>query len=211
MSDTRPRADLSRTMTIRRLFARTRLATRWILAALVLGMGPAHAQFDNDNPMRMTPLPPPQVRPRPAAPPPFPPSGVLPQPGRPPGAIPGAPSGSSAAPRPGAPAPVAVPEGPPPAYERDLMRLAEVLGALSVLRDVCAQDGEAIRTRMQVLLDAEAPPGPRRERLAGAYNKAARGYGLTHVRCSETSRAAMERFLTEAATLTRTIANRFGG
>ncbi len=210
MNGVRIPTGMARTIAVRWPSARTRLATGWLLAALAFGMGPAHAQFDNDNPMRMTPLPQPQVRPRPAAPP-FPPSGVLPQPGRPPGAPPATPSGPSAAPRPGVPASVPLPDGPPPAYERDLTRLSEVLGALSVLRDVCAQDGEAIRTRMQALLDAEAPPGPRRERLAGAYNKAARGYGLTHVRCSETSRAAMERFLTEAAALTRAIANRFGG
>lgn len=105
-----------------------------------------------------------------------------------------------------------VPEGPPPVYERDLLRLAEVLGALSVLRDICGNgEGNEVRAGMQALLDAEAQTQPRRERLAGAYNRYARAYALTHRACTSSSKLAMERFLTDGTTLARTISSRFGG
>src|ERR1044072_2622632 len=61
-----------------------------------------------------------------------------------------------------------------PAYEADLQRLSEILGALHYLRDLCgAREGMAWRNEMQALVDAEAPSGERRERLIGSFN---RGY-----------------------------------
>lgn len=112
---------------------------------------------------------------------------------------------------PAKPEPV-VPEGPPPVYERDLLRLAEVLGALSVLRDICGNgEGSEVRAGMQALLDAEAQTQPRRERLAGAYNRYARAYALTHRACTDSSKLAMQRFLTDGTTLARAISSRFGG
>lgn len=109
------------------------------------------------------------------------------------------------------PAPPA-PEAPAPSYEADLLRLGEVMGALSVLRDVCGHtDGPEWAQRMAELLDAEAPSGSRRERLAGRFNAAVAAYRLSHRTCTDGSRAAMDRFLAEGARLARSIAGRFGG
>lgn len=105
-----------------------------------------------------------------------------------------------------------VPESPPPSYETDLLRLGEVMGALSVLRDVCGHyDGPEWAQRMEALLDAEAPSGSRRERLAGRFNAAVEAYRTSHRTCTAGSRVAMERFLDEGARLARSIAGRFGG
>src|SRR6185312_14544188 len=63
-----------------------------------------------------------------------------------------------------------------PAYEGDLQRLSEILGALHYLRDICgAREGQAWRNEMQALVDSEAPSGERRERLIASFNRGYRG------------------------------------
>ncbi len=114
--------------------------------------------------------------------------------------------------RPAEKPPAPPPELPAPSYEADLLRLGEVMGALSVLRDVCGHDdGPEWTQRMRELLDSEAPSGMRRERLAGRFNAAVEAYRTSHRNCTAGSRAAMERFLQEGAKLARSIAGRFGG
>ena len=61
-----------------------------------------------------------------------------------------------AAPSGGAPTPPAPTVEPPPPYEPQLLRLAEMMGALAYLRDLCgADDGAEFRTKMKSLLDAD--------------------------------------------------------
>lgn len=97
----------------------------------------------------------------------------------------------------------------PPAYEADLMRLAEVMGSLAFLRDLCeAQDAEEWPERMQALLEAEGPE--RAERLAGAYNRGYAAFSLTYRRCTPAARIAIGRFLEEGDALARMIATRYG-
>lgn len=101
---------------------------------------------------------------------------------------------------------------PPPAYEPQLLRLAEIMGALAFLRDLCPpRDGEAWRGRMAALLEAEAASGQRRERLAGAFNRGFRGFELTSRDCTPAAEAAIARYIEEGARLTREISSRYGG
>jgi uncharacterized protein (TIGR02301 family) len=114
-----------------------------------------------------------------------------------------------AAPRQPEPAPA---EAPPPPYEGQLLRLAEIMGALSWLSDLCgAHDGDAWRARMSALLDAEASTPARRERLAGAYNKGFRGYEAVYRTCTPNARVVIARYLDEGGRIARDVANRFGG
>lgn len=108
--------------------------------------------------------------------------------------------------------------GPPslelaaPPYEAQLVRLAELLGTLAYLRDLCGTgDGAAVRTRMAALLDAEAATGPRRERIAGFFNRGFREYELLHRTCTPVSREAMRRAGEEAGHLAHDVGHRFGG
>lgn len=108
---------------------------------------------------------------------------------------------------------------PPPAvsapaapYETQTLRLSEILGALSFLRDLCAAgDGDDWRNKMTALLDAEAPSGPRRDRYVSAFNRGFRGYELTYRTCTPNARAAIARYLDEATRITGDIAYRYGG
>ncbi|KAB0266271.1 TIGR02301 family protein [Microvirga brassicacearum] len=107
----------------------------------------------------------------------------------------------------------APPVEPPPApYEKDLLRLAEIMGSLALLRPICsAPDGPEWNRRMQVLLEAEGTTPGRRERLAGAYNKGYQAYALTYRVCTPSAQEASSRYVKEGELLARTIAGRYGG
>ena len=113
-------------------------------------------------------------------------------------------------PRPAAPA-ASGPDGMPP-YEPQLERLAERLGTLALMRDLCG-DGDAaeFRTRMAALLDAEARTPAARDRLAGAFNRGVRGYAASYRTCTPSARLVIARSLAEADRLTRDLASRYGG
>ncbi len=103
------------------------------------------------------------------------------------------------------------PDAAPP-YETQLLRLSEIMGALSYLRGLCGDgDSAEYRARMSALLDAEANALERREKLAGAYNRGYRGYETTYRSCTPNAQTAIARFLDEGEKIAREISYRFGG
>ena len=118
-----------------------------------------------------------------------------------------------AAPKPPAPVEQAAPAAePPPPYEPQLLRLAEIIGALAYLRDLCgAHDADAYRAKMASLLEIEAKSQTRKESLAGAYNRGFRGYELSYRVCTPAAREIIARFLDETARISTDLANRYGG
>jgi uncharacterized protein (TIGR02301 family) len=125
-----------------------------------------------------------------------------------------APKAAAAPSAPGSTAPVvaAPPPAPPPPYEPQLLRLAEMMGALAYLRDLCGQgDSADFRDKMRALLDAESADAQRRDRLAGAYNKGFQDYAISYRACGPSANAVIERYLAETARLTSDLANRYGG
>ncbi len=112
-------------------------------------------------------------------------------------------------PQPAKPAPAPLPDVRP--YDGDLMRLAEILGALGYLRGLCGdKDAYAWRQRMQALLDAEGSTQTRKDRLAGAYNSGIKGYELSYHACTANARLVIDRFLAEASRIAKAVENRFG-
>jgi uncharacterized protein (TIGR02301 family) len=103
-------------------------------------------------------------------------------------------------------------EPPPAPYEKELLRLAEIMGSLALLRPLCtAPDAQEWSRRMQILLEAEGSTPGRRERLAGAYNKGYQAYSLTYRVCTPSAQEASMRFLAEGEQLSRNITGRYGG
>jgi uncharacterized protein (TIGR02301 family) len=97
-----------------------------------------------------------------------------------------------------------------PAYEADLQRLSEILGALHYLRDLCgAREGMAWRNEMQALVDAEAPSGERRERLIASFNRGYRGFQQTYRSCTPAADYAIRRYLEEGSKIARDITARY--
>ncbi len=102
-------------------------------------------------------------------------------------------------------------EPPPPPYDAQLMRLGEVLGGLSFLRDLCGDgDGDDWRGKMAQLRDATAPSGARRQKLTAAFNHGFRGYELTYRSCTPNARQIISRYLEEAEKLSRDVVSRYG-
>ena len=114
---------------------------------------------------------------------------------------------------PAPPAPSPATPAPPPdtrPYDPQLIRLSEILGALTYLRGLCgAGDADQWRGRMQVLLDAEGKPDSRKDRLAGAFNHGMEGYSLSYRTCTPNARFVIERFLKEGGSLAREVENRY--
>jgi len=103
------------------------------------------------------------------------------------------------------------PDVPPP-YEAQLLRLAELIGALAYLRDLCGDDdGAAFRGEFADLVAAEGTTDARKDSLAGAFNRGFRDYELTYRACTPTAREIVARFLDEASRIARDVANRYSG
>jgi uncharacterized protein (TIGR02301 family) len=154
-----------------------------ILLALCLAAGPARAQFWGAP-----------MAPAPAA---KPPAAV-----KPPG-LPSAPPQTAGRP---APAPL---DQPTP-YDRDLQRLAEILGALHFLRGICSSnEGLKWRNEAQTLIDAEAPTGDRHDQMVASFNRGYRGFQESYRSCTPAANLVIRRYLEEGAKIAREITARY--
>jgi uncharacterized protein (TIGR02301 family) len=111
------------------------------------------------------------------------------------------------------PAPAQPPVQPPAQpYDPQLLRLSEILGALSYLTSICEpSQKDPFRVQMQALIDAEANTSPRREEYAGAFNRGYRGLAATYARCTDNARALVGRFREEGVAITRQVRSMYGG
>jgi uncharacterized protein (TIGR02301 family) len=101
--------------------------------------------------------------------------------------------------------------GPPPPYEDQLLRLSEILGALSYLRPLCDnEDGSVWRDQMHELLVSEDPDAPRRERLVNRFNRGYESFKSVYIACTPAAKLATERYLGEGVKLTADITARYG-
>lgn len=102
--------------------------------------------------------------------------------------------------------------GRPPPYEDRLVRLAEILGSVQYLRNLCKQEAEmSWRTNMQALLDSETEGEPnRRQHLTAGYNRGFRAFASVYATCTLSARIAEERYRHEGATLVAEIVARYG-
>ncbi len=121
----------------------------------------------------------------------------------PPGEAPAA-EGSSA----DQPAPAAEP--PAPIYDEKLLRLSEILGALSFLRDLCGEpDGGAWRDEMNALLAAEKPAPQRRTRLIARFNHGFETFNAVYRTCTPSAELSISRYLSEGAALASDVRGRY--
>jgi len=98
----------------------------------------------------------------------------------------------------------ALPDSKP--YDDRLLRLSEILGAVHYLRELCgADEGQQWRDRMSELLQAEGTSALRKARLTRSFNKGYQSYSRTYNTCSPSAQNAINRFLTEGATIADTL------
>jgi uncharacterized protein (TIGR02301 family) len=155
-----------------------------VFVCLVLAAGAAHAQgfFWQQQPQ-------PQYRPQPQ------PRPVQPQPQQ------------QAQPQTAAQPP---PQNTPAPYDRDLQRLAEILGSLHFLRGICgSNEGQKWRNEAQTLIDTEAPTGERHDQMIASFNRGYRAFQQSYRTCTPAADFAIRRYLAEGAKIAREITARY--
>jgi uncharacterized protein (TIGR02301 family) len=99
---------------------------------------------------------------------------------------------------------------PPPddrPYDNKMLRLAEILGAIHYLRELCgAEEGQLWRNQMQEILKNEGTTAVRRAKLVNSFNDGYRGYRRTYRTCTTSATLATTRFSTEGATIASSLA-----
>jgi uncharacterized protein (TIGR02301 family) len=95
-------------------------------------------------------------------------------------------------------------------FEPGLMRLAEVLGSLHFLRNLCGEKGTQWRGEMEKLLQAENPSAERRARFIASFNRGYRSFDGAYTACTPSATEAISRYMKEGEALSRDIASRFG-
>lgn len=99
----------------------------------------------------------------------------------------------------------------PPAYDAQMMRLSEILGALHYLRELCgAKEEQQWREQMSNLIEKEEPTQERRAQMIARFNRGFRGYQETYRECTPAAIEANDRFLFEGAKLAGEIPGRYG-
>lgn len=107
-------------------------------------------------------------------------------------------------------APVGPTEPPPPIYDHQLLRLAEILGSLSFLRGLCgAADAETWRDEMRALLAAEHPGPARQGRLVGRFNHGFETFNSVYRSCTPSAQRAIGRYLAEGRKLAGDVRSRY--
>jgi uncharacterized protein (TIGR02301 family) len=95
-------------------------------------------------------------------------------------------------------------------YDNDLGRLAEILGSLHYLRNVCGTtEGQKWRGQMQALIDAESLEGERKRKIVASFNRGYRVFQQTYRTCTPAADIAIRRYLDEGAKISRDITSRY--
>jgi uncharacterized protein (TIGR02301 family) len=95
-------------------------------------------------------------------------------------------------------------------YEAGLMRIAEVMGSLHFLRNLCGDKGDQWRRTMERLLAAENPDTERRARFIASFNRGYRSFESTYTTCTASATEAIARYTVEGENLARDLASRYG-
>ena len=99
---------------------------------------------------------------------------------------------------------------PPPddrPYDAKLLRLAEILGAVHYLRELCgAQEGQMWRDQMKEIVRNEGSTAVRRAKLVNSFNDGYRGYRRTYRTCTSSATLAITRFSAEGAQIAAALA-----
>ncbi|MBI4724299.1 MAG: TIGR02301 family protein [Rhodomicrobium sp.] len=108
--------------------------------------------------------------------------------------------------QPSAPA-LAKPAGPDDRpYDAQLFRLAEILGTLHYLRELCgANEGQTWREQMRELVNSEGTSALRRAKLVESFNRGYRDYSRTYRACTTPALVAIQRFMEQASAISDAI------
>ncbi len=96
-------------------------------------------------------------------------------------------------------------------YDEKLMRLAEVLGSIHFLRELCkANEGQQWRDKMAALIEAEKPRPDRKARMIARFNRGYSAYKPAHRTCTKATILVIDNYMKEGVRLTSQITSRYG-
>ena len=99
----------------------------------------------------------------------------------------------------------------PPAYQQQMLRLSEILGALHYLRELCkANEGQKWRQAMQDMIKNEEPTDERKAQMIANFNHGFRGFQETYRECTNAAIEANNRYMAEGIKLSGEIPTRYG-
>jgi len=94
-------------------------------------------------------------------------------------------------------------------YDERLNRLAEVLGSIHYLTNLCDEPTNRWRNRMQTMLSTEAPEPNRRARLIARFNRGYRTFNSVYTQCTPQAMQASVRYVDEGIVLADEINARY--
>jgi uncharacterized protein (TIGR02301 family) len=95
-------------------------------------------------------------------------------------------------------------------FDNSLQRLAEILGTLHYLRNICGtNEGMKWRNEVEALIKAEAPTGERRARMIAAFNRGYRGFQQSYRSCTPAADLVIRRYLEEGSKIAREVTARY--
>lgn len=93
-------------------------------------------------------------------------------------------------------------------YERNLLRLSEILGSMHYLQQMCgAFDDDTWRRQMVSLMQVEKVEGEREAHLIARFNRGYRKYKDWFSSCTDGARAEIDRHTREGSELTTWLAD----
>ena len=98
--------------------------------------------------------------------------------------------------------------GPP--YENQMIRLAETLGSLHYLSNLCSDKTSLWRDQMDELITVEKADSNRRKVLISAFNNSYRTYSDNYSQCTDQALKAIERFKQQGEKLTEALVTHYG-
>lgn len=108
-----------------------------------------------------------------------------------------------------APLPSHAAAGDPP-FQEKIERLAEILGSVHYLRNLCGETTNVWRDKMDALLTAENPAAERRARMVASFNRGYKAFAQTYAKCTPAATTALSRYTVEGTSLTNEIVLRYG-
>ncbi len=99
----------------------------------------------------------------------------------------------------------------PPAYNKQMSRLAEIMGAIHYLRNLCgADEGMLWRDQMENIIKNENPSQQRKAELIARFNRGFRSYREIYRECTPTAVEAVNLYLRHGTRLAGEIPDRYG-
>lgn len=94
-------------------------------------------------------------------------------------------------------------------YDSRLNRLAEVLGSVHYLSNLCGEQSNQWREQMEQMLVLERPEPNRRARLIASFNRGFRSFDSVYSACTAQASGAASRYIEEGIALSAEITARY--